>query len=187
MLLSALVGGHHDAELDSGAEADVDADADHGGDPGHSILGLRFWTHFAAAFGLTGVLLGLMGTGGLTAAIAATVTGFSAGLGISVATRFLRRTEPQSLASSQDLVGLEGKVTVAVGGKEQPGKIRCITRGEILDLTAETDDPNGIELGAEIMVVEVRESRVSIVRRGALLSEGQSIRGALGDGQKDGG
>ncbi|MBI4818586.1 MAG: hypothetical protein HY791_20125 [Deltaproteobacteria bacterium] len=184
VLLTAFGAGdaHGHPELGAGV-----SDLDGHSDAGASLVGFRFWTHFLAAFGLTGLLLTWVGAGSLVSAIAAAVTGAASGLGISVAAKLLSSSEPQSLAKLDELIGLEGRVVVTVGGSDQPGKIRVTARGELLDLTAECDEPGGIEIGADIVVVEVRAHRVGIVRRGELGLSPLRTRGLLAEGEKNGG
>lgn len=177
VLLSALGGGDGDtAELEGGAphaEIDTGADADHGehgGDLGWlSFFGMRFWSYFAAFFGLTGVLLSSLTdvAGGLIAGGAA-MLGLFSGAGASTATRLLTRSQSSSGVASADLLGAEGVVLVTVR-KDVPGKVRCSVRGDVLDLHALTTDDSPIPVGREVLVVGSEGHRVTVVPRETLL------------------
>jgi len=180
--LSAFGAGDHDHDHDHEAHLDQDAEIDHDGD--HEVhalaniehdatwlpfLSLRFWTYFSAFFGLTG--LGLTYLTDLAAPIGALLsagTGVGSGLGISYAMRRLRASETHSGSSSEDLIGSEGTVLLTVR-KDDPGKVRCRIKGELIDVLAVSEEENEIERGAEVIVVGFEDDRASVLRRTDLL------------------
>ena len=111
-----------------------DADSGDGeGGPLSLLFSTPFWSFGLTGFGLSGLLMQLLmrnSSGWFTQLIALTV---GAGMGM-VATRLLRvigRREADSLVRSDDLIGLEGVVTLAMDG-EQRGFVELSVRGTLL-------------------------------------------------------
>ncbi|MCA9538960.1 MAG: NfeD family protein [Myxococcales bacterium] len=186
----------HDADFDADADADLDVDADHDVDlhADHALevhadhggplataaadtglwlpfFSLRFWTYFAAAFGLTGTVLSLLGSvfepmiGGV-----AGVTGFVAGTAMAYAMRLLRRGEAHSAIGVDDYDGAEGVVLVTVTDGE-PGKVRLQLKGESIDVLATTTEPGPIAAGEPVVVIEMIGPQARVIRRARLLGE----------------
>ena len=110
-----------------------DGGGDGEGGPLSLLFSTPFWSFGLTGFGLSGLLMELLvrnSAGWLTQLIALTM---GAGMGL-VATRLLRvigRREADSLVRSDDLIGLEGVVTLAMDA-EQRGFVELSVRGTLL-------------------------------------------------------
>jgi membrane protein implicated in regulation of membrane protease activity len=111
-----------------------DADSGDGdGGPLSLLFSTPFWSFGLTGFGLSGLLMQLLvrnSAGWFTQLIALTM---GAGMGM-VATRLLRvigRREADSLVRSDDLIGLEGVVTLAMDA-EQRGFVELSVKGSLL-------------------------------------------------------
>ena len=110
---------------------------DGGGDGEGGALSLLFstpfWSFGLTGFGLSGLLMQLLvrnNGGWLTHLIALTIGG-GMGLAAMRVLRMLGQREADSLVRSDDLVGLEGVVTLAMDG-EQRGFVEVSIRGTLL-------------------------------------------------------
>ena len=110
---------------------------DGGGDGEGGALSLLFstpfWSFGLTGFGLSGLLMQLLvrnNGGWLTHLIALTIGG-GMGLAAMRVLRVLGQREADSLVRSDDLVGLEGVVTLAMDG-EQRGFVEVSVRGTLL-------------------------------------------------------
>jgi membrane protein implicated in regulation of membrane protease activity len=150
LLASLLLGkgsGDVDAEVDAEVDTDVDAaDADHDFDLAAvlawlPISSLRFWTFFAAFFGLTGALLTTLELLGSKAAVGATAgaVGWATGTAVVRVLRALRKRQTDSSIGAQDYIGCVATVMVAVA-KDKTGKVRFEVKGRQLEMLAETED-----------------------------------------------
>ena len=111
-----------------------DADSGDGeGGPLSLLFSTPFWSFGLTGFGLSGLLMQLLvrnSAGWFSQLIALTIGG---GMGLA-ATRLLRvigRREADSLVRSDDLIGLEGVVTLAMDA-EQRGFVELSVRGTLL-------------------------------------------------------
>ena len=110
-----------------------DVSGDGEGGPLSLLFSTPFWSFGLTGFGLSGLLMQLLvrnSAGWFTQLIALTM---GAGMGL-VATRLLRvigRREADSLVRSDDLIGLEGVVTLAMDA-EQRGFVELSVRGTLL-------------------------------------------------------
>ena len=110
-----------------------DGSGDGEGGPLSLLFSTPFWSFGLTGFGLSGLLMQLLvrdSAGWFTQLIALTM---GAGMGL-VATRLLRvigRREADSLVRSDDLIGLEGVVTLAMDA-EQRGFVELSVRGTLL-------------------------------------------------------
>jgi len=111
-----------------------DADSGDGeGGPLSLLFSTPFWSFGLTGFGLSGLLMQLLvrnSAGWFTQLIALTMGG---GMGLA-ATRLLRvigRREADSLVRSDDLIGLEGVVTLAMDA-EQRGFVELSVKGSLL-------------------------------------------------------
>jgi membrane protein implicated in regulation of membrane protease activity len=165
ILASVLGAGDHPVDVHGADVTDPHAE---GG--GHAVvaalLSVRFWSFATAFFGLTSLLLRLVGGEALRAA--APVIG--AGVGVVagfVASTFFRRMTNASVGRVGDvgaLVGREGKLLLPVTIR-QPGKVRLPqAAGGSLDLVAESSDEEPLAAGADVIVVEVR-GNIAVVSR----------------------
>jgi len=203
VLVGALTGHDHDAgggDLDHGGdmggEVGGDADVDHsaevgsGGEVGHEadseadahaevwlpFLSFRFWTFAAAFFGVTGLLLSwLSPLGAIGTALVAGGTGTTAGLSVSYVTRYLKLSQSTSGAGVRDLIGTEARVLLPIG-PGAPGKVRLSVKGDTIDLIAETEEPDTLEVGAEVVIIQLHETRARVVRSTALAGTGTATK-----------
>ena len=110
-----------------------DVSGDGEGGPLSLLFSTPFWSFGLTGFGLSGLLMQLLvqnSAGWFSQLIALTMGG---GMGLA-ATRLLRvigRREADSLVRSDDLIGLEGVVTLALDA-EQRGFVELSVRGTLL-------------------------------------------------------
>lgn len=158
--------GHIEADADHDLDAHADADHDTQGDLGgfFGVLGsMRFWTFFAAFFGLTGVVLD-----GFDLTTQFTAGGLSIGVGFVtgwVAVTLIRRLSANDTgvaAGVADYIGKTGELLIAVkpGGL---GKIRIELKGTTVDVLALTDD-EPIAKGEQALILEMRDDKAIVVR-----------------------
>ena len=178
LIAASFFGAGHDADVHVGG------DTDHGSGDGHdqsqasailSLFGLRFWSFGSAFFGLTGLVLHLIG--GPALAVAAPLisggVGVAAGLGASMAFRALARDTIGQVKGASALVGREGRLLLPVA-RTQRGKVRMpVPGGGHLDLLAESDDVTGLDAGADVLIVEIR-GNIAIVERAPAPSSDRS-------------
>ena len=169
LIAASFFGAGHDADVHAGG------DGGHGSGDGHdqsqasailSLFGLRFWSFGAAFFGLTGVVLQVLGGPALAVAapLIAGGVGVAAGLGASTAFRALARDTIGQVKGASALVGREGRLLLPVA-RTQRGKVRMpVPGGGHVDLLAESDDDEALDAGVEVLIVEVR-GNVAIVER----------------------
>jgi membrane protein implicated in regulation of membrane protease activity len=196
LLCASMFLGHHAAEV--GADADLDH-ADVGGDTdvqveadahleadghaeieaGHGVdlsdfwlpfVSLRFWIFFLCFFGLTGALFSLLGLAGKwTTLLLALAVGVLTGFAAAMIIQYLRKYEVGQAATEEDLKGQEAVVLLPLspGGK---GKVRLEVRGQTVDMVAVTDEPNPIETGRRVVVIDIRDNQAVVVSAGALVA-----------------
>jgi membrane protein implicated in regulation of membrane protease activity len=171
---SFLLGGDHDADGDVEAHADAGHDLDTHTDAGHDahgdlggffgVLGsMRFWTFFAAFFGLTGVVLdGFDLTAELMALGLSIGVGFVTGWLAVTLLRRLAANDTGVAAGVGDYVGKTGELLIAVR-PDRIGKIRIELKGTTVDVLALTDD-EPIAKGEQALILEMREDKAIVVR-----------------------
>lgn len=182
-LICLLVGGFFVAlsifgGTDSDADADLDVEADAGMDGGPDdagssdgvglvdLLSVRTLFLFAAFFGLTGILLSLLGTGEPFTAVLAALVGLVVGLGGNYVIKRIGYEHVSSDVSIADLKGLTGNVLIPFGGA-QKGKISLVARGHRLQLVARAFENQTIdvfEAGDEVVVVRVDGNVAEVVK-----------------------
>ena len=175
LIAASFFGAGHDADVHVGDHHGGDAHDQSQASAWLSLFGLRFWSFAAAFFGLTGWLLHLVG-GPVLAAAAAFISagvGVAAGLGASIAFRKLSRDTIGQVKGASALVGREGRLLLPVA-RAQRGKVRLLVPGSgHMDLLAESDDVDGLDAGADVLIVEIR-GNVAIVERAPASSSGRS-------------
>jgi membrane protein implicated in regulation of membrane protease activity len=116
-----------------------------------------------AAFGMCGLLLVAVGTGGGTTFAAAAVAGLVAGALNSTLFAYLRRSESTTEVDDDQLAGKIGRVIVPLTG-DRRGRIAVTVGGQQIHLSALAlpDAPAALEVGAPVLVVEVRKGIASV-------------------------
>lgn len=183
LAMSMLGGGdtdaHADADFDGDADADFDADADiDGGHDGFDVMGwfpiasLRFWTFFAAFFGLTGLVIDAGGIAGPYVGLGvAAVVGYACGYTMTRLIRSLRRERVDSSVAASDCIGETARVILPVT-PDRAGKIRLEIKGRTVELTAETEDQDlELDPGQTCVVYGLTEDGRAVVTRAAALTE----------------
>lgn len=182
VLLSIFGGGEHDSEVDADADVDVDVDSDlaadhdahfgdHGGDISAGVglvdlLSIRALFLFAAFFGLTGVLLNLLGTSEPLVAILSVATGLVCGLGGNYIIKRFAYAQVSSNVTTNELKGRTAQVLLPFRAKEK-GKISVVAKGQRLQLTARPLDDESAEAfqrGDDVVIVRMSGSVAEVVK-----------------------
>jgi len=166
IIFTAIAGGH-DAHIDH----DITGDSEiHWDDVGLApFLSLRFWTYFAATFGLTGATLTyLKPQNEQQNLVASIVGGVVVGLLVHFVMRALRRSESSSAAHVDDLIGKEGRMLVAIRDG-QPGKVRLDVKGDLIDMLALPQSGTTAEAGETVYVLAIENDRAIVARRQDIL------------------
>ena len=138
LLLSVLGGG--DADVDVDLDMDMEgldgaAEAGGDGDAASRIFSLRTAVYALFGFGATGTILAALGMGSLTTLPFSLLGGLGAALVVSLAFRFLRRTDSGAQAGEGSLRGLPGVVTLPLG-TGSPGTVAVERGGRRITLRA---------------------------------------------------
>jgi hypothetical protein len=183
---SFLMGGDHEADAhgdveghaDAGHDLDGHADGEH---EAHGDLGglfgvlasMRFWTFFAAFFGLTGVVLdGFNLAEELVALGLAIGVGFVTGFVAVTVIRRLAATDTGVAAGVGDYVGKTGELLIGVG-PQRIGKIRIELKGTTVDVLVLTDD-DAIAKGEQALILEMRGDKAVVVRLDSARADARS-------------
>ncbi|HVI00540.1 MAG TPA: hypothetical protein VM869_17605 [Enhygromyxa sp.] len=162
---------HFDKSLDGHAIDGHDTHGDLGGFFG-VLASMRFWTFFAAFFGLTGIVLD-----GLDLAAPMLALGLAIGVGFLMgwtAVTLIRRLSADDTgvaATVDDYVGKSGEMLIAAG-PQRLGKIRIELKGTTVDVLAECDDQS-LARGEQALIVEMRGSKAMVVKLDAARSAAQ--------------
>jgi membrane protein implicated in regulation of membrane protease activity len=116
-----------------------------------------------AAFGVCGLLLGAVGTGSSPTFLAAAAAGGVAGVLNSTLVAYLRRSESTTEVSDDQLAGKIGRVVVPLTG-DRRGRIAVTVGDQQIHLSALAlpDAPAQLDVGAPVLVVEVRKGIASV-------------------------
>lgn len=154
--VSLLAGADHEGHGDADSHAHGDAVDDGFLDALHSwlpIASLRFWTFFAAFFGLTGTAMTVLDAGGrATIAISAIAVGYASGLILTRAIRRLQRSSSDSSLGESDLVGATALVLLPPAAG-RPGKVRVHVKDRSVDFMAETQEAAEMAAGESVLVI----------------------------------
>lgn len=128
------------------------------------IFSLKFWTFGFCFFGLTGLVLSNLSTRLPTnvIAITAVIMGILCGALVSGLLRILREQHANSLVRSDDVVGLEGIVTLPFDHNSR-GKVQLKVKGSQVERIAYTDEEHEFQYGEPILVVSVEQERLWVV------------------------
>jgi len=121
----------------------------------------------SATFGICGLLLGLIDTGPTMTFVAAAAIGVLAAVLNSSAFAYLRRSESSAAVNEGQLAGAVGRVVVPVSAGHR-GRVAISAGGQQVYLSAcalpYADDGEELEVGAPVLVVEVRDGIASVTR-----------------------
>jgi membrane protein implicated in regulation of membrane protease activity len=159
-----------DVDADHGADADHDH-AHHGGDDVQPVggpagivglfLSFRFWTFALAGFGLVGSVLHFPDLASPTLVLmSAIAVALVSGLGASSIFRALQSSSTNSGAEARELVGQVGRVLIPPNSQGH-AKVRLMVKGQMIDYVA-TSDEASLELGASVLVEELRGNQVHV-------------------------
>lgn len=168
LVASSVMGADHDADhdLDQGDGGHGD-DAHHGDAGGFAamFLSLRFWTFFAAFFGLTGWVMDGMDLlpGPLLPLLAATGMGGLSGYSAVSLIRLLGTQEVGQVPGAHDYVGKSARVLVPFE-RGALGKVRLELHGATVDVLATTDEVGGFRSGETALIIEMEGTTAQVVR-----------------------
>lgn len=165
LAFSVLAGG--DGDHDAGADHPVLADADH---PGWGELAVAFFRprnviFAAAAFGLTGTLLTLIGANAVFTLVAASGLGAAFWVLSHGVFTLLRHTETEiPPVSDAQLMGERGRATLPLE-PGRPGKVTCVLGEREVYLTARLapEAAAPIPAGGDVVVVRVTNGIAEVV------------------------
>jgi len=184
-----------DADLDADFDADLDADFD--GDvqidtdvellrssarkrkripSGLSILtSFKFWTFGGFFFGLTGLVMGVIGPelGWLVIFAIALTMGIICGGTLVSILRYLKHRKVDSLVRNEDFSGLSGTVELPFD-QNSKGKVFLEVGGSTLHLIACTDETTSFQTGDRILVVGRSQNRLWVVSDKHALNEAET-------------
>ena len=114
-------------------DGDSGADADGAGGNLSLLFSTPFWSFGLCGFGLCGLLLSLLTRRGtvVPTVVLALVMGLAMGLVAARLLRLLGKRDADSLVRSNDLIGLEGIVTLAIEA-ESRGFVELSARGSLI-------------------------------------------------------
>ncbi|MEO7454099.1 MAG: hypothetical protein ABIV13_04985 [Fimbriimonadales bacterium] len=168
---SAFMGGDHDTHFGDASFDDIEGDAGIHSDLYLPFLSLRFWTYFITCFGVTGLLLTMMtATNPVTITVVAVVTGLIAGVGTHVLMSRMKDRDTDAGVTTEHLIGREARVLVGVS-PDNEGKIRIEVKGELVDITAFTEEGVPLVPGDRALVISIERGRANVVSYSAMLEE----------------
>jgi hypothetical protein len=88
--------------------------------------------------------------------------GLLVGTLISLTVRIAQKQEGTSGVTTNELLGLEGRVMVTIR-PGQPGKIRFQAKGDIIDMIAVAEENSTIEMGAKALVVGIEGDLARVI------------------------
>jgi membrane protein implicated in regulation of membrane protease activity len=160
-------GGDADADVDFDADVDLDLDAsgvgagEIGATAGSalaSIFSFRTLVFASAFFGITGLIVPLVGAGTVTTLVLALGVGGLAGFVNDRLLRFLRRTSGDARITEDHLVGARARVAVPVGAGRR-GRVMVDIDGRTVGMVAEAyrDLRESFAQDDQVVVVEVKD------------------------------
>ena len=164
ILALTFFGDFFDSDVDADAGIDLDGDADVLSDGSEiaKLLSLRSLVYALFGFGGAGMLLHFIWGGAQPLLTALIAGGMGLGSGVLVSTVFgyLKRTEAGAIQGERALVGLSGKVLMAIPDGET-GAVRIRSGERQYRMRARADIPPGaaqtLEAGRSVVVVDVKD------------------------------
>lgn len=159
--------------LAGGEEGDTgDGGSDNIGGVMLRLLPLSTIAMVLATFGVTGLLLGAVGTGGGVTFLGAASSAVVGGSLNSVVFRYLRRSDSTAAMGDDELRGAIGRVVVPVAANRR-GRVAVSAGGQQLYLSARGlpgDSSGDLEVGASVVVVEIEDGVATVTRLDAELA-----------------
>lgn len=135
------------------------------------FFSLRFWTYFTGGFGLVGSLLTFAGQGSPSEVLTASVlSGLFVGLVAAWVWRALTKGQQDTSTKAADFIGVIGTQSVSARGHD-PGKVRVMVRGELIDLLAISDNGDPILAGTEVVVVGMDGDKARVASTQTILDQ----------------
>ncbi len=168
ILLTLVGGADTDVEMDfDGDIADgIDVDSADAGTDGDGLgelarlLSFRNVVFFVGAFGLTGTLLGAIGTNSILTFILSVAVGAFAAVLMHKSMSYLMENEVGEAVQTDDLIGYTAKVVIGMSG-DQKGKISLQSDGrhlQMLALTADESEKKDFRSGDSVLIVRVEDN-----------------------------
>jgi len=183
------VSGGLDFDADADVDADVDADAEvddvdfgtHRGKPekpSNPWLGkpspqkklwlpffsFKFWTFGICFFGITGLALSWLepNLGQGVIALIAVLMGLMIGTAMAWLLRVLGGNYTNSIASTDDLVGIIGTVEIPFDQNSR-GKVQLPIKGSTVGFSAMTEQETELQPGEQVLVVSYQDNKLWVV------------------------
>ncbi|MFQ6538218.1 MULTISPECIES: hypothetical protein [Aphanothece] len=147
----------------SGADADLDGGDGMGG-PFSILLSTPFWSFGMAGFGLCGLLISLIDPqlAPTLSLLVAASTGLLLGFAASRTLQLLGGRRVNSLVSSEDLIGCEGRVTLPMDPRQR-GFVEVSVRGTLIRRPAvSTSEP--LALNERVIVLSNEGHTLTVIR-----------------------
>ncbi len=140
---------------DAGIDSDVEVgDGDGAASLAGDLLSIRSLAFFLALFGLTGLVLGWMGTNRVVVFAGALLLGlFALWLNVLLM-RYLRTSSVGTEISDRILEGRPARVVLPVS-EERRGKVSIDVQGQVVFLVARPYRGGSFEVGTQVVIVEV--------------------------------
>ena len=140
-----------------------DVSGDGEGGPLSLLFSTPFWSFGLTGFGLSGLLMQLLvrNSAGLFSQLIALTIGGGMGLAATRLLRVIGRREADSLVRSDDLVGREGHVSLAIeaGGR---GFVELTARGSLIRRPSRCSDGRALPKGTRVVVIAADSNTLSV-------------------------
>lgn len=162
LMITLLLGGDHDVEVDHDISLDVDGDADHDVGGGHHWLSLKVWAAFATAFGAGGSIAKSLGFSTLWSVGIALGFGLVVGFAADAIIVFFYKQQTSSGYSIQDLVGKTGFVILGITPGNY-GEVQVRIGSTLICRRAKADDDKEeIKQGQQVTVLAADSSSLLV-------------------------
>jgi membrane protein implicated in regulation of membrane protease activity len=126
------------------------------------LKSFKFWTFGLCFFGATGVALSLLDISPELIFPCAILVGLVLGTFMAGILRLLYNRSVNSLLETSELIGAIGTVELPFDASSR-GRVRFNINGMLLDYTAYTDEPEGLELGQVVLAVNCDNNKLWVV------------------------
>jgi hypothetical protein len=132
------------------------------GGPLSILFGTPFWSFGLAGFGLSGVLMSVfvVESSWLPISLMALLMGLAMGIGATKTLAILGQREADSLVRSEDIIGMVGRITLAVEAGQR-GFVELSVKGSLLRRTARCRS-GPLEKHQTVVVVEINAEDTSV-------------------------